>query len=322
MTQPLRCPLCEAEHLNAVLERTVVEGTTYSLHACAHCNAQYWMPFKNPGSGWYEHDERYSGRNKSPIRHANQKQREVLDSLLGKEGRLLDVGCGVGNFLGYAESRGWECWGIDFDRDAIDAGKRVFGLKNLSVSDLATFAAAHPEARFDLITFFDVFEHLDDHRVFTETLRKLLAPGGTIALSVPYRHGWRWLLPHDLPPRHLTRWDEGSLRRFFEPRAFTGLTFRRLPADIGYLVMKLRFRFGRWTSFNMVHKAHERATTASKKPGTDTRRPFSVRVLHALAVMKDAALFGIPAVLLWCTLLPFKTRYTGLWMTATYGSRQ
>ncbi len=232
----------------------------------------------------------------------------------GTPGRVLDVGCGVGNFLALAKEKGWECWGIDFDQDAIEAGKKTFGLEHLEVADLAQFAQVHPGIRFDLITFFDVFEHIDAHREFLLQVRTLLAPGGHIALSVPYRHGWRWLLPHDLPPRHLTRWDEKSLTNILARHDFSIRRVWRLPASLYFLVMKFRFRYGAWTSLGLVRKIKKEGMQAGV--GTTPKTSSKVRVISFLAKAKDVLLFGLPALVVWLVLLPTRARYTDLYVVA------
>ena len=315
-TAPRTCVLCGSTSI-AKRESVEVSGAHYDLYACTACEGQWWNPFHNPGSVWYERDERYADRNRDPILEPNEKHRGTIRYFGDSTGRVLDVGCGVGNFLAYAEEKGWEGWGIDFDRDAIEAGKNSFGLDHLEVADLTEFSQQHPSLRFDLVTFFDVFEHLDDHGEFITKVRSVLSPGGSIALSMPYRHGWRWLMPHDLPPRHLTRWDEGSLARFLESRGFTVRMVKRLPASFYFLVMKMRFRYGKWASFGLVGKVKEAATASrAEATGIVRRPPGRVRLVQSLAKMKDTVLFGIPAAVLWIGLLFTRARYTDFYVVA------
>lgn len=303
------CLLCSASGTTHLIERLAKEKVEYKLYECTVCLGQFWTPFQNPGASWYAHDERYADRNADPIVRPNKKHIDVLQALKGKTGRVLDVGCGVGNFLAYAEQCGWEGWGIDFDADAIAAAKRLFDLSNLEVTDLISFARQHPDLQFDLITFFDVFEHLDDHAAFLHQVKTLLAPGGHIAFSVPYRHAWRFLIPADLPPRHLTRWDEQSLEHILLRHGFETTFLKRLPASLYYLVLKLRFRYGRWVSFGLV-RWFKRRTSTGDSPVLGTP---STQAVHRLAQTKDLCLFGLPALLLWLVLLPSKKRYTDLY---------
>ncbi len=309
------CPFCQSSETRLLSDTHVDNGVSYTLHECSACHGQYWTPFENPGAAWYERDERYADRNRDPILHANKKHTDIIEYLKDRKGALLDVGCGVGNFLAYAEGHGWKGWGIDFDHDAIAAGKEVLGLQNLEVADLSEFAKRHPNLRFDLITFFDVFEHIDNHIEFLEQVKTLLNPGGYIALSVPYRRAWRWLIPADVPPRHLSRWDVPSLKAVLGLHGFTVRYHNYLPASFYYMVLKFRFRYGNWTSLGLVARAKRDERTEAK--GEPTPKAASrTRALELAAKAKDIVLFGIPAGIVWLVLLPTKARCTDIYLAA------
>lgn len=313
------CVLCAVGFATESGDTHLDSGITYTLFHCPRCGGEFWTPFKNPGAAWYEHDVRYSDRNQDPILEPNKKHVGIIDFLKDKPGKVLDVGCGVGNFLAYAKAEGWETVGIDFDADAIVAAKKTFGLDNLTVEDLKTFKERTKPASFDLITFFDVFEHLDNHAEFIDDVKTLLTPNGVLSLSVPYRRAWRWLIPADLPPRHLTRWDEPSLRFFLEHHGFRIQRVTKLPATFYYLVMKFRFKYGKAFSFNLVGKVkqHEEATASNAHHAGKGTLTTKVRLIHMLAQIKDIILFGIPAAVVWIILAPQDSRNTDLCIIAT-----
>lgn len=311
------CPLCNNQRGNRVSEEKIIDALTYTAYRCGACTVVWWEPFKNPGAAWYGHDERYADRNKHPILAANKKHTDVIAYFKGETGRVLDVGCGVGNFLAHAQEKGWEGWGIDFDPDAIATAKETFNLERVSVSDLQTFAKEHPGLRFDLITFFDVFEHLDNHQEFMSTVCGLLSPRGAIALSVPYEPAKRWLVPADLPPRHLTRSNEQSITQFLKKYNFNITMFKRLPASFYYIVLKFRFRYGRHVSFGAVRKLEGGGAIRSEKT---TRYSFRGQFIRILAKAKDIVIFGAPALIAWLLLLPSKGRYTDMYVVARKGN--
>jgi SAM-dependent methyltransferase len=219
----------------------------------------------------------------------------------------------VGNFLGHAKRHGWETWGIDFDRDAVAAARETFSIQNVEVSDLSTFVTSHQDLQetFDLVTFFDVFEHIDDHINFAGMVKVLLKPGGHVAMSMPYRHGARWLQPHDLPPRHLTRWEEVSLKKFWERQGFIVKKIIRRSEGPGPIMMKFRHRFAPYLSFNMVAKTDAEARAADlQMPG---KRTFKQRAIRVLAKMKDWTLYGMPALITWIVMIPSRKRYVTLY---------
>ncbi len=302
-----QCPLCTktADFRHVETHSDSKTNTSYTLYRCSMCTGSFWEPLKNPGGAWYEHDERYADRNKNPILDPNWNHRKIVSFLAPKKGSVLDVGCGVGNFLAYAVSKGWAGVGIDFDRDAIEAGKKTFGLSNLSVSDIHDFAKIHTAKKFDLVTFFDVLEHIDDHEVFMADVHALLAEDGSVALSVPHGTHAKFLMPADVPPRHLTRWNEKSLKIFLKKYGFEITYLKKIPATIRFIILKLRFTYGKSVSTGLVAKAQ---SAGGKKR--------NVAFVSALAKIKDAVIFGIPATLIWLWLLPSQRRFIGLYVIA------
>jgi len=310
-----KCPVCGEGEGKPLRESHEDSGTTYRLHECALCNVQYWRPFKNPGATWYEHDDRYAGRNRDPLLEPTWKHRDVIAFLKPQTGAVLDVGCGTGNFLYYAREHGWKVRGIDFDADAIRAGETVFKLSGLEVSDMEEFRARHPGERFDLVTFFDVLEHLDNHREFMRGVRSLLKPNGHIAMSMPYGKHAKWLMRNDVPPRHLTRWSRRALGKFLEREGFDVVHMVRKTEGIRFIILKLRFRYGRLLSFGLVDKVKH----SLRKEGTiemKSKAEQAIRLTRALAILKDALVFGVPALLIWLVMLPSAKRYVTLFAIA------
>jgi len=307
------CPLCTAAAEFDKKEDYIDPHTStlYTLYECRTCCAQFWEPLKNPGGDWYSHDGRYADRNELPILNPNWNHTKIISYLAPFAGKVLDVGCGVGTFLAWATQHRWQSTGIDFDADAIEAGKKTFGLEHLSVEDIISFARNHPGSSFDLVTFFDVLEHVDNHKEFIATIRELLGPGGYIAMSMPYRGRAPWLMEADMPPRHLTRWDRSSLTGFLEREGFEVLYMHRTPASIRFIILKLRFRFGSKLSVGLVKKVR----SAEGAAGPVRSRRLLIAVQTA-AQTKDALFFGLPALIIWLTLLPTKKRYIGLYAIA------
>jgi SAM-dependent methyltransferase len=283
---------------------------------------------KNPGNIWYELDVRYSNRNIDPILQANYKHKRVIyyfNKILNRQNisnfKIFDVGCGVGNFLAYAKNFGYDCTGIDFDRDGIEVGKRVFGLGKLYVDDLYSFKIKYPNEKFDLVSFFDVFEHLEDHNLFTDAVKKYLNESGYIALSTPYRGAATWLMPNDLPPRHLTRWNISSQVNFFEKRGFKVVDAVKLSASIPFIALKLKWKYGSFFAFNLVNrvKASEVKDTYINSHGNKAvivKDSLKLKLVKKAAYIKDMLIFGLPATLIFLSMLGSEKRYVDLCLIA------
>jgi SAM-dependent methyltransferase len=97
-------------------------------------------------------------------------------------GRLLDVGCGTGDMLAFAREHGWEVAGVEPVVTAAAYCRDVLGLP-VRTGDLE--AAAFPDAYFDVVSLWNVFEHLYDPAGTLLELRRVLRPGGLLVLAVP-----------------------------------------------------------------------------------------------------------------------------------------
>ncbi|HSJ56543.1 MAG TPA: class I SAM-dependent methyltransferase, partial [Anaerolineae bacterium] len=97
-------------------------------------------------------------------------------------GRLLDVGCATGDFLAFAQESGWETHGVELVEPAAAYCRDVLGL-HVVTGDLLD--AAYPDAHFDAITLWNVFEHLYDPAATLQELRRIVKPGGWLVMAVP-----------------------------------------------------------------------------------------------------------------------------------------
>ena len=136
-------------------------------------------------------------------------------------GRVLDVGCGNGEFLVRMKAYGWDVAGVDFDSAAVESAKRIGMDVRLGTLEQVDF---RPDS-FDAITLNHVIEHLHDPVETLRQCRRVLKPGGTVWINTPnvqswgserYGANWRGLEP----PRHLTIFTPGALRLACERAGF------------------------------------------------------------------------------------------------------
>ena len=126
--------------------------------------------------------------------------------------RLLDFGCGNGEFLLFAQSIGWQVLGIDADAEAVTTARS----RELPVRQGGVEALEEGLGRFDGIALAHVIEHVHDPVELLRRCHNLLAPGGWLWLETPnldsqgylrYGENWRGLEP----PRHLVLFTRPSL---------------------------------------------------------------------------------------------------------------
>jgi len=134
-------------------------------------------------------------------------------------GRVLDIGAGVGNFLCRLEAN-WECYGVEGSestRSELEARAiKVFrGLSEATQSHAGTF---------QVITLFQVLEHIADFDLILKQCHQLLAAGGRLVITVPdgdamIRQEQMTGCP-DMPPNHINKWTPASLSGVLERIGF------------------------------------------------------------------------------------------------------
>ncbi len=131
--------------------------------------------------------------------------------------KVLDVGCGSGVFLDLARAQGLITHGLDLNRLAAAEARlrsHVVFDKLLSNLDPGVFLE-----RYDLITLFQVLEHVADPVPTMRKAARLLSPGGYISIAVPNSHGLpslSWLQPQQWPPHHVSHWRKRDFQTLAE----------------------------------------------------------------------------------------------------------
>jgi 2-polyprenyl-3-methyl-5-hydroxy-6-metoxy-1,4-benzoquinol methylase len=146
-------------------------------------------------------------------------------------GKLLDVGCALGFFLDEAHKRGWEVSGLDVSQYAVDTTRDRFGydvrLGSLLKQDFT-------QGAFDLVTLWDVIEHVADPKAYLQVSAKLLRPGGAVVLatpdvgSIPARlTGRRWV-GYKLSEEHVYYFSRQTLTAMLDSAGFDVIDFRHI----------------------------------------------------------------------------------------------
>lgn len=106
--------------------------------------------------------------------------------LVGEGRRVLDVGCSTGYLARALADQGCTVTGVEYDQEAAERARPV--LDELVVADLERddLAGLFAEGTtFDVVVFGDVLEHLRDPEAVLASAVRLLAPGGSVVISVP-----------------------------------------------------------------------------------------------------------------------------------------
>ena len=97
-------------------------------------------------------------------------------------GRLLDVGCGEGNFLRRA-SRRFETHGVDISVEGVELARQVSGLDTVLVASAVELP--FPDEFFAVVTCLDVLEHLEQPEAALREFARVLQPQGALVISTP-----------------------------------------------------------------------------------------------------------------------------------------
>lgn len=176
----------------------------------------------------------------SPL--TQKRYQELLKSFepFRKTNRLLDVGCGVGDFLLVAKELGWDCLGIEFSQKAVEVCQKK-GL-NVLQGSLASVSSQLPV--FDVITSFEVIEHINTPREEVALIGHHLRKEGLLFLTTPnFNSLMRRLLGHRYDaivyPEHLSYFSPSSLLFLLESNGFqkkkiitSGFSFSRFKNSI------------------------------------------------------------------------------------------
>jgi 2-polyprenyl-3-methyl-5-hydroxy-6-metoxy-1,4-benzoquinol methylase len=129
-----------------------------------------------PNEGGYED---YAGD--APLIARTFARRLSLLPSAPRSGAVLDVGCATGVFLDVLAGEGWRTHGVEI---ADDAARRARARGHAVIGRRLEDLAGTP-ARFDLVTLWDVIEHLENPLDALRRCHALLSPGGRLVLTTP-----------------------------------------------------------------------------------------------------------------------------------------
>lgn len=148
--------------------------------------------------------------------YALKQKLKLINDLFSNEKKLLDVGCGTGDFLKTAQNDNWEVSGIEPNETA----RKIANQKTKGVVFGPEKLQEYPESSFEIITLWHVLEHLPKLEDQLSLFKKLLKQNGTLIIAVPnynsfdakyYKNFWA---AYDVP-RHLWHFNQESIAKIF-----------------------------------------------------------------------------------------------------------
>ena len=295
--EDVNCPVCSGTDRRpyvTVSDRFWQENPIdYQLVQCHLCTHVYLCPRPVEAvSGQFYSHAAYcpfvsTNRSRSVLDHCYAAlralnlrwKRRCVERIHPVQGRLLDFGCGTGEFLAAMREGGWDTHGIERDEraashasDALNLPVRCGGI------DLLDSSAGH----FDVITLWHVLEHVYDIHDVIRRLALLLAPNGILLLAVPNvasvdaaRYGTTWVA-YDAP-RHVQHFTLQSLDFLCNEHQLQRRWLAQLPLDTFFnVLLSERSRAQtQCSTIDLLTKPCRMATTAARAllAGTPRHHP-------------------------------------------------
>ena len=194
--------------------------------------------------------------------------------------RLLDVGCGTGFFMEAAAEAGFEVRGVEFSAVAISLARQ--DIRERIVRGDVNQLLRNETEKFDVVTAFDIIEHVQNPANFLQELREILQPGGVLAISSPdtghvlrYLMGAKW--PMLQPLQHTVLFSQRSIAALLERSGF-----QDVQVETAHKVLTMDYLADQLTATNTgLNKAYQSLSWIV--PGPLRCKPVAVNIGEFIA---------------------------------------
>ena len=210
-----KCIICESEIL-------ALQG--YEQHHLVKCTSCKFI-FCKPKPTLAELEAHYGlyPRANAISEITIKRYNELLDTFekYRKTNNIIDVGCGDGHFLAEAAKRGWKVFGTEFTDEAI----AVCSQKKISMAKGPIRAESYHADFFDIVTSFEVIEHINNPVEEAQIYKTILRSGGVLYITTPnfdsvsrliLRSKWSCIEY----PEHLSYYTKGTLKELLTRNGF------------------------------------------------------------------------------------------------------
>lgn len=255
--EEVACPTCAATDATHVLESRDAlyrQPGRYNLVRCANCSLVYVNPRPTPAALGVHYPDDYMcykapedehplvrGMSEASARDWAKKRLLRLERVTGRlspETQLVDIGCGLNDLLlTIKNERGAIGTGIDLNQRMVERIRQRLGMPAIQGS-LAD--AGLPDGKLDIVTMIEYLEHEPDPLSTLAEARRVLKPGGYVAIEIPHYAGY--------PARLFkSRWSNLDLPRhlvFFEPDTLKNTLAKQGFEMVSYEPFTMPFHFG------------------------------------------------------------------------------
>ena len=261
------CIVCSSENITDFLDCTdhFISNESFTISRCKNCGFCFTnpRPFVSNIAPYYNSEE-YISHSKTSAGIINRlfhlsriytlgyKKRIVKKYSSGN--RILDYGCGTGEFLQTMKNKGWICSGIEPNAGARESANQKFDFKISDEAGISKIA----EGSLDAISLWHVLEHVYPIKERLISFHKLLSEKGILFVALPNmdsydakRYGKFWAA-WDVP-RHIYHFNPASIKTLMKNYGFELVTTRPMILDAFYISMlSEKYKNGSPKNFNAL----------------------------------------------------------------------
>ena len=243
------CPICTTEmKFKFVTKDYLVTGESFDIVECEACSIRTTTPFPDKkiignyysSDDYISHDDKVSGIFDSIYGLVRTYQLNKKKKLIGKyfnksNGKILDIGCGAGDFLQYMKENHWNINGVDTSNKARKIANKKLNIKVMDPKDWI-----NNKEKYDVITCWHSLEHVHEPWVYLDKIKKSLTLDGFLIVALPnyqstdakiYKEFWA---AYDTP-RHLYHFTIKSMNKTIKPHGLNIESIYRMNFDPFYV---------------------------------------------------------------------------------------
>ena len=230
-----KCINCDCQDFTSVfsLKDYFYTEETFTIQQCTKCGLRITNPRPDEKAlGAYYKTENYlshSDRNKTLfdkmyhfIKKYNLTYKRKLIEKFHTSGRIIDIGCGTGAFLGQLDKSRWIRQGFEPDAETRELAKTTYGIEVNDPSVLNDLI----DTKAEVITLWHVLEHIATINEELDKIKSLLADNGILVIAVPMSNSYdanyygKYWAAYDAP-RHLYHFTKDTIEQLLSKHGFT-----------------------------------------------------------------------------------------------------
>jgi len=223
----MKCAICKIDTFKNLFKFSdYLSGDIFYLEKCSNCGVVRTKDIESVDQLAHYYPEDYFGARKSYvdafINNIRVKKITTLSNFSNIHSKkILDIGCGTGDFLLSMKRKGWEIYGTEISQSRIEELQK----KDIPVCDESKNECNYEENFFNIITAWHVLEHVIDPKNLLVKMHSFLKDDGKIIIEVPNFGSWQarstrsfWF--HIDAPRHIYHFTREGLRQLFNETGF------------------------------------------------------------------------------------------------------